>query len=518
MGSTTQGPLKGDQNIGHAALVAWVGRERLRPTHLRANLTRLLERESEGWEPLTFNYNTGQGEEVDMAGRDAEVQWLGEACRRLGWAPETKFIAAALLDRLLHCVRIPPRYLHAVTAAAVFLAGKIHEEDENVPTTIEVVELSGMRCSHRELLRMERVLLDKLSWHLQSTSTLNFLQVLHALAIVTAPKHHHANRSGSPTRQLSYLTDLLWRVVCYARSGSVRPSLLSLALLSLELDASTPEPGLMLWLQALTQVSDSELANGRELVQELLGEEFYQPQTLHTPSTNTQHIPPSRPNKRKVTQSLKQDDDVYVDIKKLYAYEKTRGATAITVKGPPDSQEELDETYIDIRHLYSSPVPLKDESLQSSQLTLIKTPNCKKNCSSKKKKKIKPTFKAKATVRSSLKQTLKIPCKISLIATKKIFEEPCDEEEEEEEEIDMEYEDHNQDWEGPLIEPAGLLKSPVFSPTSPEFPDIRHLVVKKEDMCWHQHAQEVAEQVYRPLTYAQVLRLHLTPLTRALGV
>lgn len=163
MGSTTQGPLKGDQNIGHAALIAWVGRERLRPTHLRSTLTRLLEHENEGWEPLTFNYITGQGEEVGIAGRDAEVWWLGEACGRLGWAPETRFIAAALLDRLLHRVRIPPRYLHAVTAAAVFLAGKIHEEDENVPATIEVVEQSGMKCSHRELLRMERVLLDKLS-------------------------------------------------------------------------------------------------------------------------------------------------------------------------------------------------------------------------------------------------------------------------------------------------------------------------------------------------------------------
>lgn len=38
------------------------------------------------------------------------------------------------------------------------------------------------------------------------------------------------------------------------------------------------------------------------------------------------------------------------------------------------------------------------------------------------------------------------------------------------------------------------------------------------DMCWDEQVRAVAEQVYRPLTYAQVLRLHLTPLTRALGV
>lgn len=61
-------------------------------------------------------------------------------------------------------------------------------------------------------------------------------------------------RSGSPTRQLGHLTNRLWRVVCSGRSGSMRPSLLSLALLSLALDTSASEPGLTLWLQALTQV------------------------------------------------------------------------------------------------------------------------------------------------------------------------------------------------------------------------------------------------------------------------
>ncbi|MPD04818.1 hypothetical protein E2C01_100528 [Portunus trituberculatus] len=90
-----------------------------------------------------------------------------------------------------------------------------------------------------------------------------------------------------------------------------------------------------------------------------------------------------------------------------------------------------------------------------------------------------------------------------------VVDEEMEEVEEEEEEEEL-YE--------PIIEPVGILKSPIFSPMSPEFPDIKHLVVKKEDMCWDQQVRAVAEQVYRPLTYAQVLRLHLTPLTRALGV
>lgn len=104
-----------------------------------------------------------------------------------------------------------------------------------------------------------------------------------------------------------------------------------------------------------------------------------------------------------------------------------------------------------------------------------------------------PTFKAKTAVKSCLKQALRIPCKISLIATKKIFEEPLDEDEatmeveEEEEEMmeeldeeEVEVEEGEEHQEGPILEPVGLLNSPIFSPMSPEFPDIKHLVVKKE--------------------------------------
>lgn len=69
----------------------------------------------------------GDGE---ACGRDVEVWWQWDACEGLGWAQETRFKAVLLLDRLLLRVKVPPRYLHAVAAAAVFLAAKIHEEDE----------------------------------------------------------------------------------------------------------------------------------------------------------------------------------------------------------------------------------------------------------------------------------------------------------------------------------------------------------------------------------------------------
>ncbi|XP_063884040.1 cyclin-I-like [Scylla paramamosain] len=433
-----------------------------------------------------------------------------------------------------------------------------------------------MRCSARELLRMERVLLDKLSWCLPPTTVLDFLQVLHALAIVTAPKHHHHHRhqqcqsqryqcrhalrgEDSPTHQLEALTVRLWHVVGCGESGALRPSLLALALLSLELEAATPEPGLTPWLQALTQVSEEELVEAQGRVRRFLGEvvDSYRTSALTLPPSlllpspvPPETVPPSRPNKRKVERCAASEEDAYMDIKKLYAHGKTHTTTTTTTTTSPKhktSQIEQDDLYTDIRRLYSSPPPFHpcDTPSPTPPLlpgTAVRSPGAgsKRAVSAKKKrrrrKKVTPSFKAKTAVRSSLKQALKIPCKISLIATKKIFEEPIDAEEEEEEEM-MEEEDEEmeslgedveeveegeeeeeEELEGPIVEPVGILKSPIFSPMSPEFPDIKHLVVKKEDMCWDQQVRAVAEQVYRPLTYAQVLRLHLTPLTRALGV
>ncbi|KAK8392456.1 hypothetical protein O3P69_014663 [Scylla paramamosain] len=377
---------------GGGAVGVWVGGDRLRPTHLRATLTRLREKERRDWQPCILQPQDSrqpqqqERDEVGVAGRDGAVWWQGEACGALGWGYETKFGAAAILDQMLQRVRVPARYLHAVAAAAVFLSAKVNEEDENVPSTEEVVWRGQMRCSARELLRMERVLLDKLSWCLPPTTVLDFLQVLHALAIVTAPKHHHHHRhqqcqsqryqcrhalrgEDSPTHQLEALTVRLWHVVGCGESGALRPSLLALALLSLELEAATPEPGLTPWLQALTQVSEEELVEAQGRVRRFLGEvvDSYRTSALTLPPSlllpspvPPETVPPSRPNKRKVERCAASEEDAYMDIKKLYAHGKTHTTTTTTTTTSPKhktSQIEQDDLYTDIRRLYSSPPP-----------------------------------------------------------------------------------------------------------------------------------------------------------------
>lgn len=56
------------------------------------------------------------------------------------------------------------------------------EEDEDVPNASDLIKVSGVSCSPSDLLRMERIVLDKLGWNLNPTTPLYFLQVVSIMA------------------------------------------------------------------------------------------------------------------------------------------------------------------------------------------------------------------------------------------------------------------------------------------------------------------------------------------------
>ena len=49
---------------------------------------------------------------------------------------------------------------------------------QDVPTAADFVKVSGLRFTSSDLLRMERVILDKLKWNLNATTPLYFLEVV----------------------------------------------------------------------------------------------------------------------------------------------------------------------------------------------------------------------------------------------------------------------------------------------------------------------------------------------------
>jgi len=58
------------------------------------------------------------------------------------------------------------------------IAAKITEEDEMVPSVHDLVVLSAARCTSDDVVRMERCILNKLSWDVNLPTSLQFLQIV----------------------------------------------------------------------------------------------------------------------------------------------------------------------------------------------------------------------------------------------------------------------------------------------------------------------------------------------------
>ncbi|KAG7473087.1 cyclin-I [Solea senegalensis] len=119
-----------------------------------------------------------QDTDVSPAQRDEAVRWLTEIHSKLQLYPETLVLAVSILDRFLTPIKARPKYLRCIAIACFFLGAKTCEEDECVPSLKELVASSSCGCSPSEILRMERIILDKLNWDLHTATALDFLHIV----------------------------------------------------------------------------------------------------------------------------------------------------------------------------------------------------------------------------------------------------------------------------------------------------------------------------------------------------
>lgn len=113
---------------------------------------------------------------VTASQRDQSLLHLLKLSLHFGFEPETFSLAVNYTDRFLGRLKVHPKYLQCIALASLYLASKISEEEEFVPTASDFVAVSRAPCTAADLLRMERLIVQKLDWDLLLPSPILFLQ------------------------------------------------------------------------------------------------------------------------------------------------------------------------------------------------------------------------------------------------------------------------------------------------------------------------------------------------------
>ncbi|XP_024101566.2 cyclin-I isoform X2 [Pongo abelii] len=204
---------------------------------------------------------------VSPSQRDEVIQWLAKLKYQFNLYPETFALASSLLDRFLATVKAHPKYLSCIAISCFFLAAKTVEEDERIPVLKVLARDSFCGCSSSEILRMERIILDKLNWDLHTATPLDFLHIFHAIAVSTRPQLLFSLPKLSPSQHLAVLTKQLLHCMACNQFLQFRGSMLALAMVSLEMEKLIPDwLSLTIELLQKAQMDSSQLIHCRELV------------------------------------------------------------------------------------------------------------------------------------------------------------------------------------------------------------------------------------------------------------
>ncbi|XP_034402462.1 cyclin-I [Cyclopterus lumpus] len=234
-------------------------------------LEKAASREAKMWKVYVPKKPSPQDTDVSPAQRDEAVRWLTELHSRLQLYPETLVLAVSILDRFLAPIKARPKYLRCIAITCFFLAAKTCEEDEHVPSLKEMAAASSCGCSPSEILRMERIILDKLNWDLHTATALDFLHIFHVMLLTCRSGFADSMLGLNRSQHLTLLTRRLYHCLADYTLIQLRGSMLALALITMELEICCPD-WLVLTIDLLrkAQIDSSELIRSRELVERSL--------------------------------------------------------------------------------------------------------------------------------------------------------------------------------------------------------------------------------------------------------
>ncbi|UJR29895.1 hypothetical protein I4U23_017443 [Adineta vaga] len=240
---------------------------------LTSFLERLCEKEQRTWKERIFNQM--RLDEVNSSQRNHASLWLRKVAVSMHFGIDTYALSVDLLDRFLATLKVRPKFLECLAVGCLYIAAKCKEEDDTIPITPEFVIDCNASCSANELLRMERLILEKFNWFADFVTSVDFLQIYFTLLLLKTGNQHEGEENANVL--VDKYTDLELKLASclqHHRLASFKPSILALALISLELEKQqVQEPemnidwlALISYLQQLAKVESDALLSCRDLI------------------------------------------------------------------------------------------------------------------------------------------------------------------------------------------------------------------------------------------------------------
>nr|KAF6446176.1 cyclin G1 [Rousettus aegyptiacus] len=163
--------------------------------------------------------------------RDFEVKDLLSLTQFFGFDTETFSLAVNLLDRFLSKMKVQPKHLGCVGLSCFYLAVKSIEEERNVPLATDLIRISQYRFTVSDLMRMEKIVLEKVCWKVKATTAFQFLQLYYSLIQENLPFERRNSLN------FERLEAQLKACHCRIIFSKAKPSVLALSIIALEIQA-----------------------------------------------------------------------------------------------------------------------------------------------------------------------------------------------------------------------------------------------------------------------------------------
>ncbi|XP_060935040.1 cyclin-G1 [Limanda limanda] len=204
--------------------------------------------------------------------RELEVKDLLSLTRFFGFSSDSFSLAISILDRFLSVMKIQPKHLSCVGLCCFYIAVKSSEEEKNVPLANELIRISQNRFTVPDMIRMEKIIMEKLYWKVKAPTALRFLRLFHS---------HIQEQLDAESKQILSLERLeaqLKACHCSFVFSKIKPSLLAMAVLCYEAqEEHDPEhtdkiSEALKALQQQLKIRDGDLVCVREFVGKCLAE------------------------------------------------------------------------------------------------------------------------------------------------------------------------------------------------------------------------------------------------------